>query len=196
MNELLKRHETLEENRRKLEEEKRKLESKVEEDKTGYLVIQKEKSNQILLLNNEISQLQQRKEILEQDRAQREMSLEGNDKGTFEENIFLGKIFMAIDNLASRCHEVNNQIKVVKEKKGAGGQEKVVVKKEGGGGGKGDKGGDKEGGDGGDEGMNQLLSVGAAVKKLGVVSDGVSDLLDIVNDRGRKEKGKKVYGAR
>jgi hypothetical protein len=98
INELLKRHETLQDNKSSLEDEKRKLELIVEDHKNGFLQIQKEKSNQILLLNNENSQLQKKNETLEQERSMLETALEGNSKGAFEENVFFGKIFMAIDN--------------------------------------------------------------------------------------------------
>jgi chromosome segregation ATPase len=98
INELLKRHETLQDNKSSLEDEKRKLELIVEDHKNGFLQIQKEKSNQILLLNNENSQLQKKNETLEQERSTLETALEGNSKGAFEENVFFGKIFMAIDN--------------------------------------------------------------------------------------------------
>lgn len=98
INELVKRHETLQDNKSSLEDEKRKLELKVEDHKNGFLQIQKEKSNQILLLNNENSQLQKKNETLEQERSMLETALEGNSKGAFEENVFFGKIFMAIDN--------------------------------------------------------------------------------------------------
>jgi len=190
INELLKRHETLEDNKSALVDETNKLDEIVESHKKGYLEIHKEKSNTILLLNNEISQLQQQKEQLEQEMSQLETSLEGNTKGAFEENVFFGKIFMAIDNLATRCIETKDNIKIQKNKN----EPKKGDKKESGNADQ-DKDDKKDGKmENPDNDAQQLLKVDAAVRKLGIVADNISDFLKIVNHPEKKEKAKKVYG--
>ena len=79
--------------------------------------VEKEKTSQILLLGNENSHLQSKCEELESRVANIMQNLEGSTKNTFEENIIIGKIFMAIDNLDSRCKEINTKIKAKAEKK-------------------------------------------------------------------------------
>lgn len=63
------------------------------------------------MLTNELSNMQQKKEKMEQDKALIETNLDGTTKNAYSDNIIFGKIFMAIDNLYSRCNEVNQAIK-------------------------------------------------------------------------------------
>jgi hypothetical protein len=124
-----------------------------------------------------------------------ETALEGNTKGAFEENVFFGKIFMAIDNLSSRCAEVNNSIKVAKVSGGKktdkeshkpveiGEDGKPVEKKE-------------KNTEAHAEEVNQLLNIDAAVRKLGVVSDNIMDFLKLINNQDKNEKGRKGLGGK
>jgi hypothetical protein len=45
------------------------------------------------------------------------MELEKNMKSNYSENIVIGQIFMAIDNLASKCQDIDGSIKSLKESK-------------------------------------------------------------------------------
>jgi len=123
---------------------------------------------------------------LDQEKGHLETALEGNTKGAFEENVFFGKIFMAIDNLSSRCDEVNKSIKAsgkTTAKKGdkkdeVGEDGKPIEKKE------------KHAAAEGEE-VNQLLNIDHAVRKLGNCSNGILDFLKLISQEDRKEKGRR-----
>jgi hypothetical protein len=57
------------------------------------------------------------------EREKLEANLEGNKKNIFSENVVIGRIFMAIDNLKNRCHSFNMANRRIKK------QASVQVKK-------------------------------------------------------------------
>lgn len=98
INDLTQRYKTLEMSNKNLEQDQQKREADLERLRNETSKVDKEKTNQILLLNNEIAGLQQRAEMLESRRNEITANLEGTTKNTFDENVYIGRIFMAIDN--------------------------------------------------------------------------------------------------
>ena len=92
---------------------------------------------------------------------------------------------MAIDNLHSRCIEVNNAIKQPKKaEKRTDKKEKAETEK------KADKDEKKDSGGGNDE-FSMLLNVPYACKKLTVVMDNMVDFREIINSQDKMTKEKR-----
>lgn len=117
-----------------------------------------------------------------------ETNLDGTTKNAYTDNIIFGKIFMAIDNLHSRCLEVNNAIKVPKKtiEKKVEKKEKAETDK------KTDKDEKKE--NVGNDEFSQLLNVNCACRKLTMVMDNMVDFKEIINSQHIMDRDKKRRG--
>lgn len=109
-NDLIQRHQTLKEANEKLENQREEGVKKLDEFKRKFAEEEKEKTNELLTLNNSISSIQKDIEELEAEKARYEAQLEGSKKNTFTEAVIIGRIFMAVDNLRNRCQAFNSLV--------------------------------------------------------------------------------------
>ena len=116
---LLQRYRNLESSIAKLQEQNQKHEMELQATKAENAKLEKETSNEILLISNEIAVLQKKIEAQEIRKKNLQVELEKNIKSNFSENIVVGQIFMAIDNLYGKCHEIDTFIKSLKNGKKA-----------------------------------------------------------------------------
>ncbi len=105
INDLLQRYKNLQSSISMLEDRAQSIEEDYEKIKNEYSKIEKEKINEILLLNIEISSLQKKLEVMDSHKKEIIGEIENNIQSNFSENVIVARIFMAIDNLYFQCKE-------------------------------------------------------------------------------------------
>lgn len=105
---LLQRYENLEKTKHSLEEYRSKTDKESETLKAEMARNERALNQKRLELNNQVSNLKTKLENLDKKKAEDENALQGNEKTLFEENIIVGRIFMAIDSLFYRSIEIDS----------------------------------------------------------------------------------------
>lgn len=103
LNDILARYATLKKSNTKLNERMQQLESELEELKTTVANYEKDMKTQIMQLNNDIAQLQQRFETIEDQKNKLKSEAEEVSSKKLSKVSDLARILMAIDNLENRC---------------------------------------------------------------------------------------------
>lgn len=117
--ELLQRYKNLQSSIGILRRNRVKVEQQNEKLKNEYSRVEKEKTDELVALNTEISQLQKRLEELDHRQKEFSSQIESSLQSNFTENILVARTFMAIDNLYSRCQDINKEIKTQGKKRDA-----------------------------------------------------------------------------
>jgi chromosome segregation ATPase len=105
LGELLQRHFVLENSHKNLKKQQQDLENELERLRTEAAQFEKEKSNEILLLNNDLARLQKELDEVDNRKNDLQSQVEASSNDASSKNLSLGRILMAIDNLHSRCEE-------------------------------------------------------------------------------------------
>jgi len=111
LGELLQRHGVLENSHKNLKKQQQDLENELERLRTEAAQFEKEKSNEILLLNNDLAILQKKLDEVDTKKNDLQSQVEASSNDASSKNLSLGRILMAIDNLHARCEEGVNRIK-------------------------------------------------------------------------------------
>lgn len=103
LNDILSRYATLKKSNTKLNERMQQLETELEELKQTVANYEKDMKTQIMQLNNDIAQLQQRFETIEDQKNKLKSEAEEVSSKKLSKVSDLARILMAIDNLENRC---------------------------------------------------------------------------------------------
>lgn len=103
--EILARHRTLEMSNNTLNDLQKKLEDELQELKDTSIAYEKEKTNEILHLDNRINELKLELGSLNEQRTKLQNQVEATTSNARNKSSELGQILMSIENLYKRCTE-------------------------------------------------------------------------------------------
>jgi DNA repair exonuclease SbcCD ATPase subunit len=105
MNEIINRYKQLETSNKTLETNHSEIEKKLEKLRNEAQHFEKEMTNEILQLNNDIAIYQKKQEELVNKKSELQALVDLSNNEASTKNLTLGRILMAIDNIYSRCLE-------------------------------------------------------------------------------------------
>eukprot|EP01017_Pseudomicrothorax_dubius_P008853 TRINITY_DN12933_c0_g1_i3.p1 TRINITY_DN12933_c0_g1~~TRINITY_DN12933_c0_g1_i3.p1 ORF type:complete len:159 (-),score=51.65 TRINITY_DN12933_c0_g1_i3:45-521(-) len=100
-----------------LEANHTEIEKRLENERSEALRFEKEITNEILQLNNDIAFLQKRQEDLMNKKIDLQAGVESSNNEASSKNLTLGRILMAIDNIYQRCLEGSSIIRYDNEER-------------------------------------------------------------------------------
>lgn len=118
MTDILNRYETLKKTNNNLVEENQKLQEGLESITNDISVYEKDKTNEILRLNNEIAGSQKELEKTEDEKNRKQKGVEDRIKNNRIQNKQLSQIVMAINNLYWKCKEQRKGLQLRFENEG------------------------------------------------------------------------------
>jgi hypothetical protein len=120
-NDILTRYTTLEKANRSLKMNHQKKEQELAALRNEAAQHEKDKTNEILLLNTELAHLQKRRDDIEQKRNDLQTAVDNTTSESSNKNLNLGRILFAIDHLHQRCLDAVAKMK-------ADGDDKMIFK--------------------------------------------------------------------
>jgi len=121
MQDILNRYDTLKKTNNNLVSENQKLQEELDSLTNDVAVYEKDKTNEILRLNNDIAELQKELEKVEDEKNRKQKGIEDQIKSTRIQNKHLCQIVMAINNLYWKCKDLRKglQLRLESETEGS-----------------------------------------------------------------------------
>ena len=119
MTDILNRYDTLKRTNNNLVSENQKLQEELDSLTNDIAVYEKDKTNEVLSLNNEIAELQKELEKTEEEKNRKQKGIEDKVKNNRIQNKQLSQIVMAINNLYWKCKEQRKGLQLRFESEGS-----------------------------------------------------------------------------